>query len=326
MASCSWAMLVTETAYKTPATPTTPNADHLVLELLDDDPVAVESVPQNEQLYSWLACGEPDRAIGETAAVSGTIRTLLYPAQAPLLLGWAFRKVDQSGTPDIPWTTSEPDGQMASMALDFAYRDDSGTERKGRYLGGKVTRASLAADRNTRGGAFVLELDVTFSSVTTTSATAPAASDYPSGAPYFLSATSAGVVLNSATIADYESLTIEANYTTTARFDEAAAVKRIRHHRDEITLALSSLLKFTPDWRALRDNRSTFAAEVTMLYPGGSGQQELTWDFGANCRVADDGWQKQLQLASDRTQSLNVMCQYDRTAGRLLELTIGTQS
>ena len=327
--SCQWAMLLTESSYKTPVTATTAGVDHLVLELLDDDPIGgMEVVPANEQLYSWLACGEPDRAIGETSAIEGTIRTLLYPEQANLLLGWAYRPVADQGVTgfEIPWVTSEPAGQFASMAMDYSYRDDAGTERKARLLGGKVTGATLTAARGTRDGAFVLELQVTFSERTTTTTTAPLAATYPTGAPYFLSATSGNVAINSTVISDYDSLTIAGAYTTNARYDEATVVSRIRHHRQEYTLQLASLLKFTPDWRALMLDRTTFPAAVTLDYPGGTGEQSITFDFGANSRVTDGGWTRALPIAADRTQQLTILSQYDRTAETLMEIEVGVQS
>lgn len=323
MAQCLYARLIQESAYKTPVTLDTLNSDHIVLELIDDDAVSVEPVANSEQLYSWLACGEPDRHIGETSGVSGTIRTLLYPAQAPLLLGAAFQPI-VDGTPDTPWESDEPDGEFASFAMDLGYRDDSGTLREARYLGGKFTRVSLSAARGTRDGAFVFEGDVTFSS-STTAGTAPTASDYPTGAPYFLSATSGNLSINSASISNYESITLEANYTASARFDESATVSRIRHRRREFTLAVTSLLKFTPDWRALQLARTEFPATLALLYPGGSGQQQITFDFGDVCRVTDNGWTRSLPLGADRMQTLTILSQYDRDDAQLMTCAIGTQ-
>jgi hypothetical protein len=329
MASCQWAVLTTESAYGVPTASPVLNADYLVLELLDDDPLGgMEPVPNNEQLYSWLACGEADRAIGETYSITGTIRTLLYPTQAALLLGWAFRPVDdQEVTGDeIPWVTAEPEGQMASMCLDFAYRDDAGDERKNRLLGGKVTGATLSADRGTRDGAFVLELETTWSSRTSTAAAAPAASAYPSAAPYFLSATQGNVVINGNTLDDdFDALTIAGEYEANARFDASTVVSRIRHHRRNYTLEVQKLLTFTPDLRALRDNRTVFAASVTLDFPGGTGQQTIGFTM-PSARVSDDGWSRSLPIAGDRQETLNIMAQFDRTAGYHFATTIGTQA
>jgi hypothetical protein len=325
--NCSWAILTTESAYKVPTATPVLGTDYTVLELLDDNPIGITNTPNTETLYSWLACGDADRGVGETATIEGTIRTLLYPAQAALLLGWAFMEVDQSvEDSEIPWITSEPAGQLASMTLDFAYRDDDGTERKNRYLGGKVTGVTLGADRGTRDGAFVLELTTAWSERTSTSATAPAAADYPSAAtsPYFLSATSGNVIVNSQTISNYQSLSIAGEYTAPIVFDEDPTVKRIRHHRKDYTLTLGNRLKFTPDWRALFEARSVFGADVTLEYPGGTGQQSILFDLGDNCRMSE--WTRALPINADRTQTAVIVSQFDRTAERTLAVTIGTQA
>jgi hypothetical protein len=329
--NCAWLRLIRESAYKVPVTPTTLNTDFLVIELLDDDPFNVEPAPTTEQLFSWLACGDPDRGIGETYAIEGPLRTLLYPDQAALLLGWAVQPVAGQGDAgnEVPWLTSEPAGQMASMTADFAYSDDDGVERKARYLGGKVTSFTLTADRGTRDGAFVLELQTAWSERTTTTATAPPASEYPSAAtpPYFLGATSGNVTIDGETISNYTTLSIEGNYTAPIVFDEDPFIKRIRHRRKEFMLNMTGRLKVTPDWRALRDNRSIFDATVVMEYPGGAGAQSLTWDMGGNVRVSGpDGWSKSLPLNADRMQSLSLISQFDRDLSRTLALTIGVQA
>lgn len=324
MSQCLWARLIQESAYNTPVTVTTLNTDHIVLELIDDDAVTVEPVANTEQLYSWLACGDPDRHIGETIGYQGTIRTLVYPPQVPLLFGAAFQPIVE-GTPDTPWESDEPDGQFASFAMDLGYRDDNGTQRKARYTGGKVVRANLSAARGTRDGAFVLELECIFST-STTAGDDPVAANYPTGAPYFLSSTSGNLSINSTTISNYESITLEANYTASARFDESTTVSRIRHRRRKFTLAVTSLLKFNPDWRALQNARTEFPVTLAMLYPGGGGQQEVSFDFGDVCRVDDNGWTRSLPLGADRMQTLTILSQWDRDDAQLMTCAIGTQS
>lgn len=332
MSSCAWLRLIKESAYKTPVTPTTLNEDYLVLELLDDDPASIEVAPNTEQLYSWLACGDPDRGIGETYGITGTIRTLLYPQQAPILLGWAMREISgQGGDPGdaTPWVTTEPAGQLASMACDYSYRDNDGVERKGRFLGGKVTGFTLGAARGTRDGAFVLELQTAWSERTTTTAAAPAAADYPdaSTAPYMLSAATGGLTINEVAIDDFRGVSVAGNYTAPIAFNERPTITRIRHYRKEFVLEVEGDLLFTPDWRALRDDRSVFDAGLVLSYPGGTGEQEITFDLGDNCRVnGADGWQKQLPINADRTQTLSVISQFSRTLGRTAALTIGTQA
>lgn len=321
MSQCLWARLIRETAYRSPDTLGTLNDTHTILELVDDDAVSIEPVANNEQLYSWLACGDPDRVIGETETIEGTIRTLLYPAQAPLLLGWAFMPI-VDGTPDTPWETDEPDGEFASMALDLGYRDDDGNARSLRLLGGKVTAATLSAARGTRQGAFMLELTARFSSTTTAGST-PDAGDYPTGAPYFLSSTSGNLSVNSSTISNYDSLSISAAYTVDARYDESTYVSRIRHRRREHTLTIGGILKHTPDWRALQTGRTAFSTTLAMNYPGGAGQQQISWDWGDNCLMRE--WSRSLPLGGARTQQAVILSQYDRDDDQTLTVAIGTQ-
>jgi hypothetical protein len=222
--------------------------------------------------------------------------------------------------------TSEPSGQMASMTLDFMYKDDDGNERPNRFLGGKVTGGSLTFDRGTRDGAGVLELQTAWSERTSTAATDPPESSYPSAttAPYFLSATSGNVVVNGQTISNYQSLAIRGEYTAPIVFDEDPTITRIRHRRRDFSLVLGARLKFSPDWRLLRDTRAVFSATVGMEYPGGTGQQVLTWDFGANCRMPE--WSPSLPINADPTQEATIVSQYDRTAGRTLEVTFDEQA
>lgn len=326
--NCQWLRLIRESAYKTAVTPTTVNTDYVAVELLDDDPVSIEPVANNEPLMSWLACGARDRTIGETETIEGTIRTLLYPAQVPLLFGWWLGVIADQDVEDeeFPWVTSEPPGQLASMAADYGYVDDDGTERKGRLLGGKVTGGTLTFSRGTRQGAGVLELNTRWSSLTSTGTSAPPAADYPSQstAPYYLSATSGNLSINGEVAEGYDDLAIAAAYETSARYDESPTVRRIRHNARDFTMTLGGLLRFDPDWRALQRARTTFPASVTLEYPGGTGAQSVAIDFGNNAII--DEWSRALPIRNDRTQSITIASQFNRTTGAMLTYTVGVQA
>lgn len=325
---CQWLRLIRESAYRTPVTPATVNTDYLAVELLDDDPVSIEPRANNEPLMSWLACGARDRTIGETETIEGTIRTLLYPAQVPLFFGWWLGVIADQDDPgnEFPWVTSEPEGQLPSMAADYGLVDDEGEERKGRLLGGKVTGGTLTFSRGTRQGAGVLELNTRWSELTTTALSAPDAADYPSQstAPYYLSATSGNVAINSQTVVGYDDLTVTTNYEASARYDEFPYVRRIRHNARDYTFSLGGLLVFDPDWRALQRARTTIPAAITLDYPGGTGAQTITLDFGDNAII--DEWGRALPIRGDRTQTITVASQFDRTAGTMLTYSIGTQA
>lgn len=329
MAACLWLRLIQESAYKTPVVFTTLNADHAVLDLVDDDAASFEPRANVEQLRAFKACGGRDRAVGETSIITGSFKTPLYPSQAAFLLGMCFRKVsgqDIEGS-EVPWPTTEPAGQFASVAADMGYRDDDGNVRSARLLGGKVGRARLSAARGTRDGLWMLEGDMTFSSVDT-AGTVPALADYPATAeaPYYFGSTSGGLSVNSVGITDYDSIAIEGAYEMSARFAEGPTVRRIRHNSSDFTIEIAKYLKFTPDWRALQTSRATFPVTLALNYPGGAGQQQITLDFGDNCRVDDEGWSKSYPLAGDKMETLKVVSQYDRDDDQFMTVAIGTQA
>lgn len=316
MAGKHFAKFITESAYKTPIGTidgTTLLTGWVPLDLPDDNAIGVRRAPNFEQLMTAKARGGPDRAVGDTYGVAGSLRGILYPDQAPLLLGWGLVPVDQSGTPDYPWTTSEPNGDLASATLVYGYEDLNFSVLKHRYRGLKAASFVLSGARGTRGGAIEWSAEATGSDEASASSDSePSLSQYPTLAPYHLS--DVAIEVNNVAISNFESFTLTATNTLDVMFDESTTAAIIRMQSRTITLAITAALKSTPDWEALFVAGTLLSADtkLTLTHPGNNHMIEI--DLQGAARVTD--WARDSRLQARNNQTITIQAQLDRSTAK----------
>jgi hypothetical protein len=314
MAAKSFCLFIRETAFNTPITTldnTTVDTGWVPLDLPDDDAVAIRRTPNVEQLMTAKARGGPDRVVGDSYGIGGQARGILYPNQAPLLVGWGCQLVDQTASPDQPWTTTELDGDMASATFALAYEDWSRTYIKRRYRGCKAASFSLEAARGTRGGVVQWSAEVVGSNEASSTDTEPALSLYPTLAAYHIS--DAALTVNNVAISNFEGFNLTVANTYEVAFDEGATAGAIRLQSRMVTLAIpGAALKATPDWEALYTGQTIMAATTLVLtHPGNN--HRITLNLQGAARMNE--WGRNLRLQQRHNQSCTITAQLDRSTG-----------
>ena len=321
MAAKAWCLFITESSFITPASPNSAsNLDtaYCVLDLPDDDAVSIQRKPNVEQLTTAKSRGAPDRVVGDSYGISGGAKGILYPTQAPLIAGWGLQLVDQTATPDEPWTTDEPDGDLASATFALAYEDWDFNVTKHRYRGCKAQTFSIESARGTRGGVVQWMADVVGSDQASMSDSEPALVDYPSDslAPYHHSDST--LTINNTAISNYESISLRATHALEVAFDESTTAAVIRRQSSTVNMTVVGALKGTPDWEALFTGQTLMASTKWVLtHPGNN--HRITMDLQGVARVPN--WTRNLRLQNNRpNQTIEIVAQFDRSAGEAFSI------
>ena len=145
MASREFVFGVVESAYGTPKSSPTLGTDSFYPRLSGSNSFTMVGDPQ---FYEIMYGG--GRAIAaltgsDQMSVTGQIETELYGAQGAFLLNLALQQVNAGGT--VPWTTTEPPGDLASMTFYHAVTRSDGTIKRLQFQGCKATRLVLAGSR-----------------------------------------------------------------------------------------------------------------------------------------------------------------------------------
>jgi hypothetical protein len=313
--------MIVESAFKTAATSTfdgtTVNISWLPLELSADNAFQVDWAPDQEPLRTALARNRVQRHLGSTSSLTGSLQTLLYPAQDNLLLGWGFTRNDMGGggtADDVPWTTTEPARDLASVTFVGYAEDDSLNAEKYRFNGCKCNRMSVSAARGTMQGAVMVSADFTGSERASSADTEPARSLYPATAPYNLS--DCTLTVNGSVIANYESFTITVENEVEAMKDNRTFAQPIRGYGRTLSLEITQLYKNSPDLLALYTGKTEFATTLVLTHPTAP---TVTFNFQASCRILP--YTRQYPLAGRHTEGYTIVPQYNLTNGTDLAIT-----
>lgn len=310
-----WVNFLTESAFKTATSNTQNNTtlgvSWLPIELISDDAVNFNWMPDREDIRTALARNRVERQVGTTYSLTGSGKTLLYPAQDNLLIGWGFTRNDMGGagtTDDVPWTTTEPARDLASVIFASYAEDDALTAEKYRYDGCKCGRMALAASADNQ--AFELSFDFTGSQRIASDASdvEPVKTYYPSTAPYHLS--DAALVVNGTTISNFSGVTIQVENELQPRKDNRTYAQPIRGWGRLVTLQVQQLYKATPDLQALFQARTALSTcTLVLTHPTGP---TLTFDLKASSRITD--YKRVYPIGRSHEEQYTITAWYDRTA------------
>lgn len=312
-----WCNFLTEGAFKAVTSNTQDNTtlavSFLPIELHADDAFDPKWIAEREVLRTALARNRPDKSVGTTNTLTGSLRTLLYPSQDNLLVAWGFTRVDMGSggtSDDVPWTTTEPARDLASATFAAMVEDDSLNQEKYRYNGCKCNRMTLAMDAGTMGGAAVLTADWTGSERAASHANdvEPTKTFYPSTAPYHLS--DAALTVNGSSISNFKSLSIMVENEVEARIDNRTYAQPIRGWGRTVTIQARQLYKNSPDIQALFLARTSLSScTVVLTHPT---SPTLTFDLKAAAQVTE--YQRFRPLGTAHEEQYTITAFYDRSA------------
>src|SRR5271157_2618176 len=322
-------LLVQESAFKTPVTtpiiwPTTSaNAFYIRLDganvfTMRPRPVMV-AVP-----YGGGVAIEAFR-VSDKMECKGKLQTKLYAGpHSQFLLQWAAQTINSGQT--SPWTTTEPAGDLASVACYHAIQRSDGSIKRRVYLGTKVDGWDLSVSED--GTIATLSMDLSAStpqgnqfdsSTDPTAVTFPVPTDsqLPAGGatgPYVFVNASGGLTNGSART-QFQSLKLSSRNQFARRFWANRFLNLMRFVGRSTTLEAQNFYAASPDDRTSYEGLTT---ETTSLVLSNTSHSITATLNAANVITT---FEDQLPLNDLYTQTMTVMNQWDPSAGSDLALT-----
>lgn len=292
MSAREFLWIVKETALGTVQTDPVAGTDSIYIRLVEGNAFTPVVAPVMDTIMWGGGLATTGEIISDHYNVSGTLKTKLYPAQAPFLLDWAATQVNAGQT--LPWPTTEPPGDLASCSIYHGIMYSNGTYRRKRYSGAKVKSWRCEVSRGSTSAMLSLEVTAcraygsgadSTSDPDATEFPAPADSAYPLG-PYTFKMTSGGLKLGT-TRSGYESLALAVTNVLDTRHFETSYAQVNRFLGRSATLDAELLFKASPD------NRAAYEALTAQ-------DSELTFDNGVNtCKIDFNAKGKIANLAND---------------------------
>lgn len=331
-------LFVQESAYKTPVSspvvyPTTA-ANAFYMRLDGGNAFAMRPRPIMVSVPYGGGVAIDAFTVSDKLECKGRLTCKLYagPVSA-MLLQWAGQLINTGQT--IPWVTTEPAGDLASMAIYHAIQRSDGTIKRRVYLGCKADGFDI--DVSEDGTIATLGIDISGStpqgnqfdsSVDPTATTFPAPTDSPNQLPtnpyVFLNA-SGGLTIGSART-QFQSLKLSVKNQLARRFWANRFVNLLRFTGRATTLEAVNFYAPAPDDRTAYEGVLGFATTGPVPYTGTdvtleltNGTHSATFDMKNNTVIQT--LEDQLPLNDLYTQTMTVKGQFDSTTGTDLAMS-----
>jgi hypothetical protein len=317
-----WLFVVKEAALGTPMASPTPGTDSLYIRLIDGNSFGMVAEPVIEEIPYGGGLAIQAEAISDHYGCKGQLKTKLYPAQAKLLLGLLLTRIT-GGT--APWTTSEPNGDLASVSLVHAVRASDGSYRYTQFAGVKAAGGRVEVSRQSTTATLTLDLMAcrsyanamdgssapaigTYAVGPPLTIPAPVETDYPVG-PYTFKMSAGGVTVASVRT-EYDSLAVAIQNALDGRWFEQSYLQVNQFCGRASTLDVDLYLKASPDDRTAFEAITAQAASV-VLSNGVTGQN-MTLQFNGQNTITKLPYDLPLNQAF--MQKLSLKNRFDPTA------------
>ncbi len=335
-------LLVQESAYKTPvATPIywpTASANAFYIRLDGANVFSMRPRPVMVAVPYGGGVAIDAFRVADKLECKGRLVTKLYAGPlSQFLLQWAAQQINTGQT--SPWTTTEPAGDLASVAIYHAIMRSDGTIKRRVYLGTKVDGWDL--DVSEDGTIATLSMDLSAStpqgnqfdsSIDPTAGTFPAPTDSPNQypgpgvtGPYVFTHASGGLTIGSART-QFQSIKLSVKNQIARRFWANRFVNLMRFVGRATTLEAVNFYAPSPDDRTDYEGLLGFQTTGTVPYSSTAVTFELnngthSVTFGLNNNSVFTTFEDQLPLNDLYTQTMTITNQWDPTAGSDLALT-----
>ena len=255
MSAREYLWIVKESALGTVMSSPTAGTDSIYIRLIDGNAFSMVAEPIIEDIPYGGGFAVQAEAVSDHYSCTGSLKTKLYPSQAPLLLAWGISRINSAQT--TPWTTTEPAGDLASCSVYHAVRRSDGTYSLKRFAGCKVKGLRVEVSRQSTTAMLSLDLQAsraygcaadTTSDPTSGEFAAPTEAQYPT-APFTFAQT-AGTVTVGSTRTQYDSLAIAVQNALDGRWFETSYLSINQFNGRASTLDTDLYLKASPDDRS----------------------------------------------------------------------------
>lgn len=259
--------------------------------------------------------------VASTYETKATFSTYGYPALTAFLLNAACVQVNSGGS--SPWSTTEPQYDLASIAAFHAVRMRSGTVKRRKLVGGKISRLNLSCSRQDPRlkitGEIIFQKEVgnaadSSSDVSSTVFPLPADTNYPTG-PYLFTHTASSVIYTASAITSYESIAVNVANKLDVRHFESAYPSVIAYLGRETTVQMDLLLKSSPNLRA--DYQAITSRAFSVTWNNGTKSSQIS--LGNSNHITDLPYD--LPLGQQFMQKLSLKNRYNLSAGTDLAIT-----
>ncbi len=267
--------------------------------------------------------------VSDKIECKGRLVTKLYAGPlSQFLLQWAAQTINTGQT--SPWTTTEPAGDLASVAIYHAIARSDGSIKRRVYLGCKVDGWDVEVSED--GTIATLSMDLSAStpqgnqfdsSTDPTSGTfpAPTESQMPSAAvgtgPYVFTHASGGLTIGSART-QFQSLKLSSRNVLARRFWANRFINLMRFVGRSTTLEAQNFYVPTPDDRTSYEGTAGFTtaggySSTDVSVALNNATHSITIDLKNNSVITT--FQDQLPLNDLYTQTMTVTNQWDGSVG-----------
>jgi hypothetical protein len=324
-------MIVEESAYKTPVNlPTVwtqatayglANAQAYYIRLPGDNQFTMRPRPVMSRTPYGGGVAINAYTVSDKIECKGRLTTPLCVGQAPFLLSWAGVPIT-GGT--APWTTTEPNGDLASCAIYHGIIEFDGTVKRRVYLGCKVDAWTISCSQESTIATLTLEISGSTpqgnqfdSSVDPTSGTfpAPTDADLPID-PFEWIHTSGHITIGGSARTAITELTISSRNVLARSFYNQRFVQFLRYMGRDTTV--QSRLQYTSSV----DDRTHYegVASETLSVGFNNGTHGFAIDMKA--QNVYDPLEDDLKLADTYWQTMTSHNQWDGSAGTDFAITI----
>jgi hypothetical protein len=310
MAAREFLWIVKESALGTVMSTPAAGTDSIYIRLIDGNSFGMVTEPVIEEIPYGGGFAVTAEAISDHYGCKGQLKTKLYPSQAPLLLALLATRVSGSGT--APWTTTEPDGDLASVSVYHAIQFSNGTIRRKRYAGVKANGGRIEVSRQSTTAMLMLDLQAcrsygnqmdSSSDPTAMEFPAPAETDYPLN-PYTFKNTGGNLKIAS-TVTQYESIAIAIQNALDGRWFETSYLTVNKFCGRRSTLDADLYFKASPDRRAAYE--ALTAEDVELTFDNGTNTAKI--DFNGKNTITKLNYDTPLDKAF--MEKLSLVNRYD---------------
>lgn len=304
-----------ESAYKVKKTTPVRGTDQIAIRLDGANQFTPRAVPVAVPVMYGGGLNVEAATISDKTEIKGSLTSELCYSQAAFLLGLALTKMNAGQT--VPWTSTEPVNQFASVWIDHAvWQDDSGTYKRTAYPGCKVDTGSVATSESDQkvmlnlgliGSSFQGNTYDSSADPTSTEFPQPTDVEYPTDFVTFIHS-NAGFLFGGSAFLPYTSLNFSWQHNHAANFYANRFAQSLRAYGSKFKLDSDVTLVASPAFRS----QFQYLTAITPSLAFTDGAHTITFDFKANARI--EGLDDNLPLGTIYQRKLSIGSRYDSTA------------
>jgi hypothetical protein len=303
-------LIVQESAYNTPMTSPVAGTNSIYVRLAGANRFTMRPKPTMRKIKYGGGYDVAGYAVSDQVGTEGDLSLELCYSQAKFVMDWLNTRV--SGTGTVPWTTTEPDGDLASCSVYHAVMRSDGTIRRRLY--GGVKAKSWGVTINAKDGVAMLKASLRSSGPqsdpTATAFPLPADTVFPTDPILFFHGTGANNLGGSA-LAYLDGLTLDVTNVMDAKYFQSSnghlTFDRLRGRAGKIGLDL--LYSASPEWRTLYEAITSEAASFAFT----NGTHTATFNFQSNVLI--DAVEDDLSPGKVYMQKISGEYMWDTSAG-----------